>query len=335
MSDLLHEVFSAEHRAPREVIARLDATALRELEATVRGEAHHQFRVRAMGALVDARGPGATAALRQVLSKRDEDPAVRAAAAFQLGRAGPPAEAALVSAIRGRPQATVAIAAASALAKVGSPAAIDALARLADRKDAAGQQARFAATVIAFRHHLKGHEPPAPGRAKLLELPRRGRAPVSSRALEGAELDAAFADLRYDTYGIQLVASHALRLDCGPARYLIALNPDLAGLDVPNVAAIVALRAETDQSYSVSRLVLSWPARGGTVNVAVYRPAGQQALVGTASIRGPRATFRLQSVEGRGNPPIDLRGTVESGRLVKLAGAAAAQRPVRAEPAAE
>jgi hypothetical protein len=335
MSELLNELFAAEHRAPRELLARLDAGELLELEATVRGEAHKPYRVRAMGALVDARGAGATGVLAQVLSRRNEDSAVRAAAAFQLGRAGPPAEKQLIAAIRGRPQTTVAFAAAGALAKVGTPAAIAPLKALAKRDDALGAQARFAATVVAFRHHLKGQEPRASARAKILELPRRGRAPLFSRALERPEAMAAFEDLRHDTYGMRLAPGRALRLDCGPERYLIALNPDAAELDRPNIAGLVAQRAPTDNSYSVSRLVLTWRGRDGVINVGVFRPSGQLAFAGTATEKGQRTTFRLQSVAGRGNPPADVRGILEAGKIVQMTGSAAAIRPTRSAPTAE
>ncbi len=168
------------------MLRRLDAGDLRELELSVLGEANRQFRTRAMDALVAARGAGAIRALAQVLVNDREDVTLRAAAASQLGRAGPAAEGPLVSALREASEPTILVAVAGALAKVGSEAAIEPLAPLAARDDAVGQQARFAATVIAFRERLPGREPPEVAEAELLPVEGEGRMGLSRRPLRNA-----------------------------------------------------------------------------------------------------------------------------------------------------
>ena len=332
MSERLQEIFSTKHRASRATLASLDDRDLRELESAVLGEAHRPYRAKAMDALVVARGAGATKALALVLADEREDLALRAAAASQLGRAGPTAEKPLLAALEaGEP--TILVAAAGALAKVGSPEAMDSLRALADRDDAVGRQARFAATVIAFREGRPGFEPPPP--EEPLPVPEEGRSRLSLRPLRGDEAVSALADIRLDSFGLSLVPETAFRVDCARERLLVAVDPERVKLEQPTVAGVVARRSQSQGTYSVNWLVLAWPGEGATFQLGVYRPSGQQILSGIARREEERVSFELGSVVGRGNLPAEVRGSVERGRLTALEGAAGVARPMRGEPQPE
>jgi hypothetical protein len=335
VSEHLQEVFAAEHGVSPATLRQLDARDLKELEATVQGAANREFRVSAMGALVAARGAGATKALAQVLANEDEDVTLRAAAASQLGGAGPTAENALVSALTEASEPTILVAAAGALAKIGSAAAIEPLSPLADRDDAVGQQARFSRTVVAFRAGRAGYEPPDSAQAEILALADRGRVPVSQRALAADEAAAAFQDLRQDTYGVQLTQAGTFRIDCAQERFLVAVGPEPVTPDRPTLAGLVAYRSPAQGTYSVNWLALAWPGKGDALELGVYRPSGHQVLAGTARGRGDDATFELRSVHGRGNLPVELRGEFSGGQVTALEGASGPTRPERAEPAPE
>jgi hypothetical protein len=335
VSERLTDVFNAQHLIPRQTLRELDARDLRELESSVLGEAHRPYRIRAMDALVAARGAGAIKALAQVLANEDEDPTVRAAAASQLGRAGPPAETPLLSALEAASEPTILVSVAGALGKVGTAAAIEPLRTLADRDDAVGQQARFAATIIAFRERRPGHEPPQVADSDVLPVPERDRAPVSYRPLRQDEALTAFEDLRQDSFGVPLAPESAFRIDCARERFLVALEEKPATLEEPTLAGLVARRSYAQGTYSVSWLVLTWPGEDGAVQVGVYRPSGHQVLAGTARLEGEQATFELRSVRGRGNLAVEVHGTVERGRITALEGTTGHERAERGEPTPE
>jgi hypothetical protein len=333
MSERLHDVFNSEHRVSRDTLRQLDARDLQELELSVLGEANRPFRVKAMDALVTARGGAATAVLARVLANDGEDVTLRAAAASQLGRAGPVAERALVSTLREASEPTILVAVAGALAKVGSEAALEPLAALAGRDDAVGQQARFAQTVIAFRARRPGHEPPDVAEGDLLPVPDENRMRLSRRPLGTDEAPAAFEELRQDSYGVPLAREGAFRIDCAQERFLVALEREPVNGEQPTLAGVVARRSYAQGSYSVNWLVLTWPGADGALQVGVFRPSGHQVLAGTARAEGDGTTFELRSVQGRGNLPVEARGSVVGGQVTALDGASGAARPERGEPA--
>lgn len=334
MSETLQDVLNAKHRVSVEVVRRLSADDLQRLEASVRGEADRSIRPRAMDVLVAARGAGAMRVLADVLDDGDEDVTVRASAAFQLGRTGPSGEDALVSAVGTARDPVILIAAASALGKVGSGTALDALADLTDRDDPVGRQARLAAALIAIRGQREGFSPPGAG-VEPLPLPDEKRVPLAQRALRDDEARAAFEDLRQDAYGVDLAQERAFRLDCGPGRFLVALDREPVSTGRPTLAGLVARRSEEDGTFSVSWLVLSSPAKDGSLQIGVYRPSGHQVLAGSARVADRESTFELHSVRGRGNLPVEVTGTVVGGQVTAFAGTSAPGRSERGAPTPE
>lgn len=335
MSERLLDVFHARHRVPREVLRRLEPGDLDEIEASVLGETHRSFRIRAMDVLVAARGAGATKALAQVLADDREDVSLRAAAAAQLGRAGPSAETPLLSALQEGREPTILVAVAGALAKVGSAAALEALSAVADRDDAVGRQARFAATVIAFREHRPGYEPPSVADSDVLPVPEQDLSRLRQRRLRHDEVRAALDDLRQDSFGVQLAEEEAFSIECAQERFIVVLDADSAVREQPTLSGLVAHRSYETGTYSVSWLVLAWPGDDGATRVAVHRPSGQQVLAGTARFEGDQATFDLLSVRGRGNLAVEVHGSLEKGRIVTFEGTAGRGRPERGEPTPE
>jgi hypothetical protein len=338
-SPRVDELFHSEHTIDRSALERLRPEDFRELRETVRGRIEEPHRVRAMRVLVDATGLEAMKPLAEVVGNRDEDPVVRAVAASQLGRLGRMAQDSLAEALDPS-QPTVAIAAAGALAKAGTPDVVprlDELARAAEQ-GALARQARFAATVISFRSREPGHEPPPPSEDEILSVPEGERLPIVMRPARRSERENALRDLERDTYGIALAPQLAF-VTCAPERMLVCLDGERLGSDVghafdaPLLAGLIARRDPVQRRFSPRWLILSWPWEVGTVAVAVHRPSGERFMSGEGRLEGRSGHFELRAVRGRGNEPVELTGTMEDGRLTSLAGTAASSRPERAEPA--
>src|SRR6266498_2352090 len=341
MAERLTELFAAEHGVDTAALERLDERDLEELEMTVLGRLERPFRVRAMNALVAARGAGAIGVLGEVLHDAREDPAVRAAAAGQLGRAGANAEPILIEALQSTPESTIRIAVAGALAKVGSPAALEPLEGIAAASEGAlSRQARFATTVIAFRHGRGGHEPAPASEQDLLPMPEDERVPLSVREARTAEREAGLADLSRDSYGVSLAPETAFGVDCGPEQLLVALDRDLMvnlsrATSDPVLAGLVAWQDPVERTHSVCWLLLAWPESRGSAHLAVYRPSGHLFLSGRAHVRAKRCQFELQSVQGRGNLPVEIRGTIKAGTVAAFDGVAGRSRPRQEAPPLE
>lgn len=336
MADELRAVLASEHRLDPEVLRRLGDGDVAELRAIAVGEVESPLRVRALGALVAATGADAIPVLGQVVTDPRQDVTARVAAAAQLGRTGPAAEPVLLTALADD-DPSVRSSVLSSLGRVGGADALDALADVARR---AGEpfagQARFAATLAAFRARRRGFEP-SDDRLERLAVGRAQRARLRPSVLAEADAATAVEQLRAEGFGVTLDATATLALDCGVDHLVVALDPAAARQPTEAVAAgpllagVVGVQSPVDESYSVRWVVLTWQGDDGAQRLAVHRPSGQAFLTGRLVAEGEAARFELASVAARGNNPVELRGSVRAGQ-VELEGVSTAERPVRGAP---
>lgn len=221
MSDQLDQLLAEEHRITTAELRQLDSRQLREIEDAAAGRVRAPHRVRALALHAAIHGTRAIPLLAEVLRDPDEDTAIRAAAAAQLGRTNAGATSQLVDALLAENDPSVVAACVGALARVGSPDALEPLDRAAGR-DAPWSHTRFAATVVAFRARRPGYEPRIADYGDQLELPERGRTALVAHGLAGADSEAALTDLRLDDYGVSL-DPHLVGIDCVRERYAVAL----------------------------------------------------------------------------------------------------------------
>jgi hypothetical protein len=134
---------------------------------------------------------------------------------------------------------------------------------------------------------------------------------------------------RIDTYGIEPAWEDGLSVACGPAQYLVFSDARLLdrgiaarAMEDPLVLGLVAQRASVEAAFSTRWLLLSWPMEREQVRVAVYRPSGELAMQGVATIRGETGRFVLISREL--NEQIVLRGALSGRRFAGIESASTA-----------
>jgi hypothetical protein len=320
--DQIEKILHAEHRLAR---ARLEALRPNDIERlrSAALDREEPYRTRAMEALTTARAPDSHRLLEQVLRAGDEDPGVRAAAAAQLARLGDAeAERALLDALPDATEPTVQVEIAAALAKSGSPRALDALGRLAESAaELVRQQAAFACSVIAYRERQPGFELPVAAPEEIVQPDADQAIPITAGRPPALEVANAIATLAGETYGVRVTGDLSFFIRCGPEQMMLALDQE-AATNLGDVAAtrplllgLLARRAPVDGSYAVQGLLLSWPEKGSRFNVALHRPAGDQLLFGGAERRGELVQFALNTVRQPGAVPATVRGSFERSKF--------------------
>jgi len=176
--------------------------------------------------------------------------------------------------------------------------------------------AAFARSVIAHRIGVGGYEPPTAEDSPLAPAPDGARA---SQVLETHEVITSGTRLPDDTYGL-IVGPGVARLRCGGRRMAIAIDLTALArlLTTPTIAGLVATRVESDGSLHTGMLILCWPARNTMAHVAINRPNGTPAYVGSANVTGTSVSFQLTAVRTPGARPGSISGTIASGILQKL-----------------
>ncbi len=347
MPNRMHEILQDKHRPHRAVLEALTVADVEDLQraALERGGA---YRVKAMDMLVAAHAPGAPGVLQDILRAPDEQPDVRAAAAYQLGRVrGPEAQQALIDAIGGIREPAIHIEIARALSMIGSPEAIEPLGRLAENSEGAvREQALFARSVIAYRHRIAGYELPVPDPEQVIRLERRGARRFSFSPAPIREVAVAFASLADETFGVRPMRELAFSIDCGGEHMLLALDEGLLREPLeevlptgPALLGIVARREPIEGSYAVNWLVFAWPSEGARINLAVHRPSGRQMFFGSAETVRGGGTFELRALHGPGVYAVAVEGrftrsSVELTEALTTDTATARRAPAAIEPPA-
>ncbi|MBP0455119.1 hypothetical protein J5Y04_37225 [Kitasatospora sp. RG8] len=188
--------------------------------------------------------------------------------------------------------------------------------------DAVGDQAAFALSVIASRAGLTGFEltPPDETAIRAIDPGAQPLSPITA----SAPTDDDFALLRTLTEGELYLMSPAQRaslaIDCGE-HLLLCIDPDIQDglpdtlLQAPALAGLVAVRDQTETSYSVRHLVLTQPDGAGSIHVLLCDPGGAQAFYGpnrAVQIADGTVTFPLFAVDGPGVGPIALTVTAST-----------------------
>jgi hypothetical protein len=313
---------------------RSETESLQELKTpallrTAAGEGTTTVRARALKLLAWSRAPEAADGLRRVLGQTSEDAALRGVAAVQLARLeGPAAAKDLLAAMKRGGPPLFQIKVARAIGMVGGAACMADLAKLASSQDqGVAGQAAFSRMLVAFRSGQRGFEP---------KLPEHGQhEPVAKQffsllveSVSEDQIRLAMAS-RIDTYGTEPAWQDGLYVACGRTQHLVFSDARLldrgiaaSALQDPLVFGLVAQRASVDAAFSTRWLLLSWPMDRGRVRVAVYRPSGELAMQGSATIAGEEGRFTLRSREL--NEPIVLRGALVGRRCAGIESASTA-----------
>ena len=301
------------------------AIPIEKLPDAVLGRDPAYARPEAMAQLAFSARPDRESLLAQVLQNDKEPRRYKAVAAIALGRIPTPsAEATLLSRLSKTsdpafPEVLL------SLGRIGGPqalVAIDSL-QLPPLHPDAGRAA-YAASLIAHRLGLPGHELPFPPEENILKPPAAGQ----SRPVEFAPVDHSAAQLVLDgmnryPYGIAFEPTKLTSARCAGEINVICPNREFLGATATRLAerkavlALVALQSPETAEYSISYVVLSRPSTGkvGTLTITVHRCSGKLALAGSARLAGTNIQFELRSVRQPGAWATSLTGSLEDGRV--------------------
>jgi hypothetical protein len=323
MPDRLDVIFSRSHTLDQTTLEALEPTDLEELRSMALGRRDSPSRIRAMDALVASAFPEAPEVLGEVLGAPSEDVSLRAAAAAQLGRLAPPeAEDILLNNLPTATDLVLRVRIAEALAKAGSVHSIDMLQELAreDPEATVRRQASFSSSIIAYRSGLSGYEIPVPSATEVLELDPDNSLAFTIGPASVEETRATLSSLGTDTYGLTLSDEVGYRIECGPTRMFLTLAADFVrrrrnvrgvGMKRYMLPGLIAQRSPVNGDMSVRMLLFSWPADDDHFHLAVHRTGGNQLLYGSGVTDGDAAEFELNSIRGRGNMAVLLRGRLQ------------------------
>lgn len=225
------------------------------------------------------------------------------------------------------------------LGRIGTAKALSAIDALnLSPQHPAWPKAAYAATLIAHRLRLPGHELPFPANADLLRPPV-----IQTRRIEFKPLEAAVAQTVLDAmerqpYGITFDPTKMTRIRCGGEINIFCPNRKFLGTAAASLRerkalfALGALKSPETGDYSVSYVFLTRPSSTGAIEIMVHRSSGALALAGTGTIAGGQGKFQLRSVRRPGVFAISVKGAIGDRRVRITKAATSTTRERRREP---
>jgi hypothetical protein len=284
-------------------------------------------RMRALNLLYAANLADKQAIFTTLLLDEADNPRIRYQAAMHLYRINTPEiKGILLNGSQQIEDTRVLVAVVKALGRLGDEQALPVVSRIAvERSGRVASEARFAASLIAHRLGLPGHNLSIPAPQNLVTLSAADTHPFRVIQASQDEIQIGLSSLADESFGINYLKDLVYQLECEARdNLLIFLNQELAAPNALNrlserkaLPAIIASKSEETGRYSTALLVLSSPGDEptGQLHVLVHRPDGQQVFAGTAQISGRRAVFSLRSVERPGVFAIKVEGILEAGQL--------------------
>jgi hypothetical protein len=281
------------------------------------GEVKSIGKMRALAALQSGEHKDVGDVLEQVVADEQELPRFRHMAVLGLYMmGGVRAEEALATASRHADEVT-APSIAMALGRVGS---VKRLATIEQLEGVAAPHARarvtFAATLLAYRHRLNGHDVRAPAATTLQELGRKGSRPIEvakARADLAARVLAALAD---EPLEVDLMREGALRIVCEPNTFVWLWTKEAAArnalTDRKGVAGVLFRKRRLANAYVLSAFGLGTPTRAG-VRLTVHRAASGRILY--SGLVAADGTLELKARDHPGLAAVAIIGRVEAGRV--------------------
>jgi hypothetical protein len=313
-----------------------------EVRSAALGRGGRLERGAAFGLLLRSDDPEREALLASVANDTRETPQERSAAVIALGHISTPKAEQLLRQMLATAPLRVLPDVLRSLGRIGSPAAIDAIdASVTSSVRPVADAARFAASLIAYRYRLPGHDLPIPPPNELLAVPSRDARPMDVGAAPRSEARAALASLVHEPYGIELAPGSLTQLRCGTDLHVLCVNREFVVrgaasslLERKALLALAALQSREGDGYSVSYILLSTPSpTRDTIGLLAPRCTGHPALAGSAELNGDRLRLTLRSVDRPGARPLAIDGTLELGRVTILEAVVAARRKRAPAPA--
>lgn len=209
----------------------------------------------------------------------------------------------------------VAIEALRALGRRGGPELLPTINKvLAGKRTRAVQRsASFAATLIAHRHGIAGHDlRSSPARARTLPVVPAGVREMKFEAAGAEAMSGLHRSLAHDTPGLELGPNGWL-INCRGRISVFALNLELANTWQSTSFAKrkfhvgqIALRNDSNGEFSPGLTLLSDPDGAGGFIVGGYRSDGTLVLSGRGKPEGESVSVQLAAVDRIAAFPLDL-----------------------------
>jgi hypothetical protein len=194
-------------------------------------------------------------------------------------------------------------------------------------------RATFAATLLAYRHRLEGHDVRAPTGNALQELGRRRSQPIKSAKATGAVAARALAALADEPLELELTTENALRIVCEPNTFVWLWTKDAAGrgfsalAEQKGVAGALFRKRRLEDGYALSAVGLGSPTRAG-VRLTVHRAESGKILY--SGLVAADGALELKARNHPGLAAVAISARVEAGRVeVKTAKSATLVREAR------
>lgn len=216
------------------------------------------------------------------------------------------------------------------LGRVGDERALAAIGGLGPRaKGPVAFQASFAASLIAYRLGLPGHELPAP--RVYVDMPPGPTFPVSFAAPTREDMASLQECLAREPFGVKVSVDSALMYSCSMVAFDGQLGPKTSLRVLAErklILGLVASRSHGSGPFSVAYFIFSTPdpATGGA-NIAVHRITGRAAWAGPITkLADDRADFTLRTVGRVGTVPLEIEGSLRPGGALVVTRAVSAGR---------
>ena len=306
-------------RLAEDVILNADETGLEKLRDMVAGKDRSFPRSAAMALLLTSDFPNKDEDFAAVLEDEKAPARIRFLAATTLAKIDTRAAQNMLirnlSVRDDRVRAGVLV----GLGRIGDGAALKAIENLKEDSN----PARFAATLIAHRLGVKGHDLPVPDDKDLINLPAGDVSPVQWQRPAANEVSFCLRSLASNPFGIALAQEPAYQVRCGRRDLMVLFNRELIAQDTikrvsetKTLAGVVALRNETNGLYSVSLLIMTSPnMKNGAIHISLCQTNGNLAYAGRAVVKANSAEFSLRSVLRAGASAIRFEGIFHDGRL--------------------
>jgi hypothetical protein len=256
--------------------------------------------------------------LLEVVADTGELPRFRHMAAMGLYRlGGERGREALIAAAR-TADAASAPAIALGLGRIGTADALPIVERLGEVAPVhARDRTRFAATLLAYRHGLDGHEVRAPARTTLQELTDDRTQPIEIGG-GGRNASLALEALTDEPLEVDLTTDRAVRIDCEPNTFIWLWTKETAEagfsplVERKGVAGVLFRKRHFVNAYVASTVGLATPMRGGA-RLTLHR-----AATGAIVYAGDVATDGSGELRARSRPGLGamvIRARVDAGSV--------------------
>ena len=257
--------------------------------------------------------------LMEILADKEEPPRFRHMAAAGLYRLGGTAARNLLVTAAERADADTAGPIAMGLGRVGSlddMAVIERLEKIAPAH--ARNRARFAATLLAYRFGVEGHDVTSLAARDLQSLNAARAQPIAFRPAPADEAGLALRALETDPLDVGVALDNAAHIECRPNTFVwlwakeARANQPAAFRNAKAVAGILLVRSPVEETYSLALVGLATPGRSGSL-LTLHRPqTGHVLYEGNIGTDGQ---FTLKARAWPGLAAVEISGRVADGKI--------------------